>query len=368
MNNVQIKDEELIRNTVSNKKRSNLEDESLVSALLALDGGQSSKRRRPSTPNAESRDSPPVSTPSSEQRDSLDNDREESSPVSTTKLSHRFMSRFEVIGSSKEDENKVSENRAGTADSNELASAMALASLANQKQPRPNHPRTPVQHGMGGMYPQYSQMQMHSPQMHSPQIHLPQMHPPQMHSHQMHQLPVFSHLGHGMNAHGGAPAHHYNPTAYGYHPRPVKSSPTQNSSGRQWACDFCGQMSFSTYEEACSHEKFCCYNPRAKQPNNMPLFRPRLAARAVSITSSGSHGSARNVLNTRSDSISSPADEDESKFFCGAIKLEVPTADPEWLSEMNCFIRSHCIEAFSANKGECSLCCFNLNRRMFGIC
>jgi hypothetical protein len=127
-------------------------------------------------------------------------------------------------------------------------------------------------------------------------------------------------------------------------------------------------MSFSTYEEACSHEKFCCYNPRAKQPNNMPLFRPRLAARAVSITSSGSHGSARNVLNTRNDSISSPPDEDESKFFCGAIKLEVPTADPEWLSEMNCFIRSHCIEAFSANKGECSLCCFNLNRRMFGIC
>ncbi len=82
----------------------------------------------------------------------------------------------------------------------------------------------------------------------------------------------------------------------------------------------------------------------------------------MSIASSNSHGSSRSLLNSgssrsllNSDSVSSPADEDESKFFCGAIKLEVPIADPEWLSEMNCYIRKNCIEAFSANRGMFSI-------------
>ncbi len=352
MNNVETKGEELVRNTINEKKRSHNDDESVASALLALDGGHSSKRRRPSTPKAETRDSIPISTPTAERRESHDNDREQSSPISTTKLSHRFMSRFEVTGPLKQDvQPVVSENRAGKADSNELASAMALASLANQKQSNPmRRPNAPDHHGISGMYPHHPPMQM-------PQSYPSQMHPPPIHTpNQMHKIPPYMHHrpNHSMYTQGGMPSM-YNHTAYGYHPGPVKSSHSQTSSDRQWACDFCGNRSFSTYEQACNHEQFCQYNPRAIQPNKMPMFRPRPSghARAVSITSSGSHGSSRSVL--QGDSISSPADEDESKFFCGAIKLHVPAADPEWLSEMNCFIRKNCIEAFSANEGKIRL-------------
>jgi len=70
------------------------------------------------------------------------------------------------------------------------------------------------------------------------------------------------------------------------------------------------------------------------------------------MTSVGSVGSKQNSVISEANAASSPADEDESKYFCGVIPLAVPAADPEWLSEMNCFIRGTCIEAFSADTSK----------------
>jgi hypothetical protein len=52
------------------------------------------------------------------------------------------------------------------------------------------------------------------------------------------------------------------------------------------------------------------------------------------------------------NSESSPTDQDESKFYSGVIALGVPGADPEWLSELNCYVRMKCIQAFSAEEGK----------------
>ena len=44
--------------------------------------------------------------------------------------------------------------------------------------------------------------------------------------------------------------------------------------------------------------------------------------------------------------------EDNTEYFTGSIALAVPSADADWLSELNCFIRQNCVEAFSASEEE----------------
>ena len=44
--------------------------------------------------------------------------------------------------------------------------------------------------------------------------------------------------------------------------------------------------------------------------------------------------------------------EDHNKWFPGSITLSVPSADAEWLSELNCFVREHCVEAHAATKDD----------------
>ena len=331
MNKVDPKDDEYVRPTISNKKRVFQEDKTVASALLSLDkGGQSPKRLRPSTPgtDAEARDATHVSTSNSEQRDSLDNsrDRDPSSPVASGKLSRRFASRFEVASSSRQDIH-VTPKRKPKADSHELASAMALASLANQAQVQVS----PNPHAHYAMYPPYSPMQEMMPCMHPSQA---------MYAH---GIPHAAHYYHSMR-YAYPPRAHAPPA-----PRPIDDNHNNVKSNNNWACDYCGQVSFSTYNEACNHEKTCPRNPNAARPS-MTLSRPRLASRNDSMTSVMSQSSTKSV--TIRETISSPADEDESKFFCGTVKLSVPAADNEWLSEMNCYIRSECIEAFSADDGE----------------
>lgn len=48
----------------------------------------------------------------------------------------------------------------------------------------------------------------------------------------------------------------------------------------------------------------------------------------------------------------SSAEEEEKKYFRGIIPLGIPAADHEWLTEMYCYVRYSCVEAFSANEGK----------------
>lgn len=42
----------------------------------------------------------------------------------------------------------------------------------------------------------------------------------------------------------------------------------------------------------------------------------------------------------------------DAESFSGSISLSVPESDAEWLSEVNCFVRRHCVEAFSATEED----------------
>jgi hypothetical protein len=44
--------------------------------------------------------------------------------------------------------------------------------------------------------------------------------------------------------------------------------------------------------------------------------------------------------------------EDLKKSFPGSIALCVPSADSEWLSELNCFVREYCVEACAATEDD----------------
>ncbi len=303
------------------KKRKSDEYTNAASALLALVDTHNAKRLRPTTPNAETRDLPTASpSPSSELRET-DDSREASqeTPPAASKLSHRFMSRFELSktpvtpASPASVPNKV-------VDSSELASAMALASLAFQSSSSPsnqsrNHMKNPSGNPHAHGHASYQQeIQSFTPRV--PTFH-----------------PRTSYARIGLDSRG----HHFqNRVPYGYQYQPTyHRTPPQSN---KWACDFCTH-SFTSYKEACCHEKICMYNPLNLSKTTIPhspCIKKKEKPKTIAMA----------------EDISSPDDDDESKYFCGVIPLAVPEADHEWLSEMNCFIRSQCIEVFSADEGK----------------
>lgn len=105
---------------------------------------------------------------------------------------------------------------------------------------------------------------------------------------------------------------------------------------KKWSCEFCHVHAFPTYEDAVNHEKVCSLNSKRSEMEQKRPFQ----AQNPSMSSQNA------------EYFTCLAEEDESKYFCGIIPLGVPDADPKWLSEMNCFIRNNCIEAFSANDGK----------------
>ena len=331
------------------KKRKSMEDV-VANALLSLDSGNhSTKRYRSTTPLSESREmsgSESIQTP--DERESAETSgTEASSPASSSKLSRRFMARFEEKTPSKD------VSFAEVADSNELASAMALASLAHpspslsQSTPHPScHPERMI-------------YKRHPAHMHSRPPITSQMSQPPLNGSQMSHIGMPSFQSRPMYAgyYNNAPYNNapYNNAPYNNAPYNYGSSSTStfhNQSPKQWACDFCDRASFSTFDETCRHEKVCSHNPENHQNVSSPVPRPFLSSRSASMTSVASGSSKRSLMSKEASIATSPVDDDESQFFCAIIPLAVPSADPEWLSEMNCYIRKKCIQVFSATPGK----------------
>ena len=83
----------------------------------------------------------------------------------------------------------------------------------------------------------------------------------------------------------------------------------------QWICDFCNSASFTSFQAACDHEETC---PRK-------------------------HGHQDEKRDEAPGA---------TQWHSGSIPLAIPSADSEWLSTSNCYIRQHCVEAFSATDDD----------------
>ena len=315
---------------VNSLKKRKSEEDAVASALLSLDGRNPPKRYRSTTPPIESREMPNISSHQSpEQRESEETSiREESSTSFSSKLSRRFMARFEGDNPSR----KTFLESGETADSNDLASAMALTSLAHHSPPQDipssntKYQKRPM--NCDGYRAHVQRQSPHATQMAN--IAMPSFQGPSIYRDYYNNMP-----------------YNYGPSSmYTYH----------NQAPQQWACDFCNRASFSTFDEACNHEKVCNCNPEVQHKASPAVPHPEPSSRSISMTCVGSTESKRSILANNKKTVSSPADEDESKFFCGTIPLAVPAADLESLSEMNCYIRKECIQAFSAD--TCKLAWF----------
>ena len=124
----------------------------------------------------------------------------------------------------------------------------------------------------------------------------------------MHHQPAFHHPQPWMNARV-------------YPPHRLMQPPLLHR-GKQWICDYCNVASFDTYEEACNHE--ACCKERCSQPSN----------------------GGDNTMAVESTT--------GKQWFSGSMSLAIQESDREWLSEQNCFIRMHCVEAFSATEDDVS--------------
>jgi hypothetical protein len=116
--------------------------------------------------------------------------------------------------------------------------------------------------------------------------------------------------------------------------------------GDKWICDFCEVAAFDTYEEACIHEETCRHHCSQNSQTSAPLMRKQ--------TYSQCH-SAYNVHQpslTESCVKDANAKQKVQSFFHGSTSLAIADSDSDWLSGLNCFIREHCVEAFSATEDD----------------
>ena len=116
----------------------------------------------------------------------------------------------------------------------------------------------------------------------------------------------------------------------------------------KWICDFCNVAAFDSYEEACVHEESC--RVRCKQQSwscvsspgsqHLPMFPPP---------------EQHCVVNPNYSMIPAGVIHSESRpWFGGTKSLAIPGTDADWLSGLNCFVREHCVEAFSATQDDVS--------------
>jgi hypothetical protein len=144
--------------------------------------------------------------------------------------------------------------------------------------------------------------------------------------------------------------------------------PVMHQTSNQWICDFCNIASFATYEEACVHEESCglrCrmqhappsphtpvprrkYGPPMWQIQGMPPIQPTLS---MPPAVEHRHQPPPPPPPPPLPSLPSASSRD---WFQGSRFLSVPHTDTEWLSELNCFLRSTCVEAFSAEEDQVS--------------
>lgn len=140
---------------------------------------------------------------------------------------------------------------------------------------------------------------------------------------------------------------------------------------KQWVCDYCNEASFDDYDEACRHEATCSFNKNAKATNSITATTSNIC-KPVSSRSSTMDEDDRKMDNmsrmkkyqrrtmfemgpiaTRPDP--DKAQREKNIYFQGSIPLAVPATDSDWLSETNCYVRRECVEAFSAKEGMCVL-------------
>jgi len=139
----------------------------------------------------------------------------------------------------------------------------------------------------------------------------------------------------------------------------------------KWICDYCRVAAFDTYEEACEHEKTCGmrHMQHSEYPSNcVPIYVPSGATseNRSSIPIARDEEASDQRSNEESErtgaetefhdmSIAPPETKEKKKgnYFSGSVSLSVPMTDSEWLSELNCYVRHNCVEAFSAKEGAC---------------
>jgi hypothetical protein len=162
--------------------------------------------------------------------------------------------------------------------------------------------------------------------------------------------------------HGPGPAHH-GPVQVSHlagSPSHTRGPHQAGGMTSQWICDYCNIASFESYEEACIHEESCRHrmgqDPRRQQPQ---AWHPTMQQQHPQ-TQMGFHPThsmpplsgppSRQSVRAEHQEQRLPADNRE--WFHGKVSLAIPDVDPEWLSELNCYIRSTCVQAFSATSED----------------
>jgi hypothetical protein len=132
---------------------------------------------------------------------------------------------------------------------------------------------------------------------------------------------------------------------------------TPPQSVNQWICDFCNVASFATYQEACMHEESCSVrcgmaSPRRQQQFQTPMWHHPVSP-PLSMQIPHHHPMACMEIAPEPPILTKPLPSSASrKWYQGATSLEVPETDGDWLSEINCYIRRECVEAFSATEDQ----------------
>lgn len=124
----------------------------------------------------------------------------------------------------------------------------------------------------------------------------------------------------------------------------IPPQPMMPQTQNQWICDFCNVASFATYQEACIHEEGCAIRCHMA-PRRPPMWHT-LGLRPVGMPIPSSPVGSFEAPPSPAVTLPSASSRE---WFQGSTNLAVPESDAEWLSELNCFIRSTCVEVFSAS-------------------
>jgi len=273
---------------------------------------QDNKRRKVTSYSDEVRDMPPSSYSATDIREQDDpsyipmEDTRKAAQLKQ-KLAHRLIGRFENDSTTRED---ITPRQQRPVKSSDLASAMALASLAyhsprNRGDCHKHGTRDNIVHG--GSWPRPESNQYHFPRA---------------------KLATLS-------------KEHYH----------VDPNPHQVDD--KWICDYCHVAAFNTFQEAADHEARCGTRHQGIVANSSSGITSTPMVRDEEISDQrNSQETGRTDTDNDYQDRSSPCKNNErhdgQQYFAGSVPLSVPTTDPEWLSELNCYVRDKCVEAFSA--------------------
>lgn len=223
------------------------------------------------------------------------------------KLAHRLIGRFEkdVSGTG-----KVVSRHHRSVESSDLASAMALASLAY---------RAPTRNRDACGRSDEREDTAHYARWSVPEVHQV-------------NFPIMT-----MNS----PSKEYYPSDH--HPRPIDD---------KWICDYCHVAAFDTFQEASDHEARCGMRHRCNTPNSsVTVTAPQLQPTKISERRNSQETELTETENDYQE-INNNCNDSERHgahhYFSGTVPLSIPKTDSEWLSELNCYVRDKCVEAFSA--------------------